>query len=247
MGHDSVKQEVLSALEAGNYQMTFKVSNCVEEGTKYDGTKFYVFANADVKSDVDLGSCTIQVAGHQFVYDLNYGHWHGDCAPLYEDKDIQRELEDLDNFFLSQEYDNHAQWQVYTQVMGIDENLPYFWYSEAPKDIHKLKGGDVEVPARYDYNIVPGAAKPQYRAMCHLNFADLAALYPILQGQGIVLPKEEMVRMPGKWIEDVDPKLYNRVLNAVQKAIIEKGEVILPGRMCIALRLTQEMYEEFLG
>lgn len=247
MKHMIEKQNILSALERGEYKMTFTASDRIEEGTKYDGTKFYVFVDGDERPEINLGTCTIEAAGHSFVYNLNYGHWHGDDAALYEDKEIQSALERLEHFVPYREYDNHAQWLVYAHVHQLDEDLPYYWYSEAPKDIHHLKGGDVEVPARYDYNIVPGAIKPQYRVLCHLNYADLAALYPILPTQGVVLPEEEVTRLAGKSIEDDDPKLYNRVLNAVQKAIIENGEIIQPGRMCIALRLPRELFEEYLG
>ena len=247
MGNESEKNKVLSALESGDYKMSFVTSNCISKGTKYDGKEFYVFANKDEKPDVNLGSCSVEVSGHLFVYDLNFGHWHGDCAPLYADKDVQQALEKLPHFCHAAEYDNHAQWHVYTLVNHLDENLPYYWYSEAPKDVKQLKGGSVEIPARYDYNIVPGAAKPQYRVLCYLNFADLAALYPILQGHNVDLMEENLVRLPGNWIEEVNPKLYNRVLNAVQKGIIDKGDVIASGRMCIALRLTREIYEEYLG
>lgn len=247
MKHMIEKQNILTALECGEYNMKFTASDRIEEGTKYDGTKFYVFVDRDERPEINLGTCTIEAAGHTFVYNLTYGHWNGDDAALYEDKEIKSALESLEHFIPYKEYDNHAQWLVYAQVHQLDEDLPYYWYSEAPKDIHQLKGGNVEVPARYDYNIVPGAVKPQYRVLCHLNYADLAALYPIFQTHGVVLPEEEVTRLAGKSIEDDNQKLYNRVLNAVQKAIIEKGEVIQSGRMCIALRLTHDLFEEYLG
>ena len=139
MGNESEKKKVLTALENEDYKMSFVASNCIEKGTKYDGTEFYAIANRDDKPDVDLGSCAIDVAGHQFVYDLNFGHWHGDDVILYEDKDIQEALTELDHFYIYQEYDNHAQWKIYTLVNHLDENLPYYWYSEAPKATDKSR------------------------------------------------------------------------------------------------------------
>lgn len=242
-----MRNEVLDALKRQDYQMTFTASDRIEEGLKYDGTPFYVFVSEDEKPDANLGSCTVQTAGHAFVYDMKYGHWHGDEPALYEDHEIREQLERLPGFVLAADYDNHAQWKVYAALHGLDEGLPYYWYSEAPKDIRKIKGGRIEIPARYDYNIMPGAAKPEQRVWCTLTYADLAALYPLAQTQGIRLPDEEVTRLPGKVIEEADSALYNRILNAVQKGIIENGEIIQPGRMVIALRLTPGIFEEHLG
>ena len=258
MNTESEKIKVLSALEAGDYIVTYEPCNNITERTKYDGSKFYVFEEDDVKFGVTGGKTIVEVASHTFEYDIVCEEWEGD--DLIEDEEITEALEEVDGFIDSEDYDQDRQWELYAEANKIPK--PWIYYSredpECPVDIDCLNGDDVEIPLRYGIALAHGACSEFMDMTCIMSDEELYSIYKYLKETGeIITPEdlkeaEEIDDEEEYEISDIDiqsqfPDLHDSILSQVEEQASDDGYDDEDGNLHYFLVLSNNVFEENLG
>lgn len=239
------KQKVLSALASGNYEMNFTESSAISECRKYDGTLFYIFKDTNNKEKVDLGACYIEVADHEFHYNLNDGRWSCDIDELCEDVAVLEAIAALDGFVDYENFDIDEQWKVYSNINGLGDDVPYYWFEddEAPRDVKTFGYCNVDVQMEcYDC----ADMEKRYRTECTMSDADLYGMYRLLKEKDDMLDSQSYyVDFSCEEVRKYNADLYENLMQQVE----EKVKSVYDGeRQCgFVLKLSNELFEQNLG
>lgn len=135
---------LINALEKHNYEVSIEEPNNVSIREKYDGSKYLYIRGDDAKFGVCFGCCTVQVQGHSFTCDLDYGEWSAENEKdswLIDEDEFIEALENADGVISGIMGEPDEQAKVYFRANNIkEESLPVYWCEDddIPKDIINL-------------------------------------------------------------------------------------------------------------
>ena len=258
------KEDILEAIESGDYAVEFEPADSIYECTKYDGSKFYVFEDLDgPKSSTDMGTFTVSVQvddeQYEFIYDMNCGDWEGD--ELCNDEDVIEALESIDEFISYDDYDGDKQWEIYANANHIHLNSD-FYFSEnedSPKDIGELGNGDADVPLKYYIPTGQGTTCKSAEMVCTISDKELYNLYLMVKDEldGGIVDKEgnsekdedtakRTVELSACEIKTTYPKLHKTILKQVHKEACRQEYNSENGPVNFVVCLSKEVLENNL-
>lgn len=191
MDYNEEKELILEALANGDYEVNYKPTDGIEEREKWDGTKFYVFLDDDVKYGIDGGQCIIDVAGHCFRYDIMCDEWlEGETDDedendlineLIEDEEVDEALRDVEGFVDCDDYDGDKQFEIYAETNNIDPGAECYSIEDddIPRDIDSFNYTEVSVPLRFGISSCHGSGEMTL-ASCRMNEMEFYQLYKYL-------------------------------------------------------------------
>lgn len=126
-----------TAIEKGEYKISFEEPNNIELEENSKGERFYVIYGDDVKFGVSGGYCYVEIAGYSFSCDLGTGEWEWDEDDDYEDDDdyidedeVIELLESIPGVLYGEMLEPDQQMKVYYKANPNAEKLDYYWYED---------------------------------------------------------------------------------------------------------------------
>lgn len=163
------KQAILKAISDKDYDITIDEPNNLSVRTRSDGSEYIVvYSMDDARSSTYFGSCTIDVAGHEFTCELEWGEWSCDIEELLDDEEILDAIKDIDGMLYGEMTDMDSQIEVYNAAHGTNIQ-EYFWCEDddCPMDPDDMSTLDDFNWGTYEYD-----GKTYYLVDDEINEAD---------------------------------------------------------------------------
>ena len=116
-------QEILDAIEKKEYKISYDEPGSVSFCEFKNGSKFFYVSGDDCKYGMDCGSCTIEVAGHEYTCNLGNGDWDG-SDDLIEEYEVEDAISDIPEMWTSAFDDDESIVSFYCFCNGIKESYP---------------------------------------------------------------------------------------------------------------------------
>lgn len=127
---EQIKSEILKAIKEKDYDIFIDGPNNVRCRERRDGSCYLVIVDMDdAKNSNYFGQSTLDVAGHWFRCDLEYGEWSSDMEELLEDDDIIEAIEEIDGLPCGCMTDPECQADLYNMENGTDYT-EFYWYGD---------------------------------------------------------------------------------------------------------------------
>lgn len=150
MEHLGLKQQILEAIQNGDYEISIEEPNNISERTKYDGSIYYVLHGDDVKFGACAGYCHVYIGEHEFTCNLDDGEWESSCN-LEDDEDIIVAIESIDGVISGSHMGNDEYMDIYYAANPNAPEGPAYGDddSDMPKDPDDLGWDDAYIDVVY--------------------------------------------------------------------------------------------------
>lgn len=212
--NETLKRVLIKALKQSKHKVEITEPNNLELCKKYDGTSFLLIHGDTMKFSVWCGNCIVNVLGHSFTCDFDYGEWSAEQEEdgwLLEDAEFVEALESAKGVISGEQGEADAQAMVYCRANNIRKDLPAYWgdLDEIPKLLDDLDLYD-PVPGTVTITLKGGEKKD---VECGLYCSSIYRLYCSLKDAG-KLYKTQTVS--SKYIEKELPELHQEILDELQ-------------------------------
>ena len=230
--NDQIK--LVAAIQAGEYKLTYEEPNNISVCTKYDGTKFYLLSDDDIKFGVSGGCCIVSVLGTDFYCNLGTGEWfidEVDNGELLEDQDLVKALESIPDILKGEMLSPDKQMEVYFRANPNAEDLDYYWCEDEdkPKDIEDLGWDDVEITVSCSVDDCSNDLKEWKEIECTINDSDLYSLYLLIkeiQKTDTPFLNQEIIEIASEQLNEHNEELYNCIIDQITDSVdCSNGEV----------------------
>lgn len=240
--NDTLKRNLIKALKQSKHKVEITEPNNLELCKKYDGTPFLLIHGDTMKFSVWCGNCIVNVLGHTFTCDFDYGEWSAgqeEDSWLLEDEEFVAALESAKGVISGEQGEADAQAMVYCRANSIRKELPAYWgdLDEIPKLLDDLDLYD-PVPGIVTVTLKGGEKKD---VECGLYCSSIYQLYCRLKDAG-KLYKSPIVS--SKFIEKELPELHQEIVDALQDddVISEVSDLVR-----YSLNNRKKFFESILG
>jgi len=224
--------KIIAAIKAGEYKLSFEEPNNISVCTKYDGTKFYLLSDDDIKFGVSGGCSIVSVQETDFYCNLGTGEWfidEVDNGELLEDQDLIKALESIPDILKGEMLSPDEQMEVYFRANPDAEDLDYYWCEDEdkPKDIENLGWDDVEIPVNYSVNDCSNDIEEWEEMECTINDSDLYSLYllvKLIQKSDTPFLNKKIVEIASEQLNDHNVELYNCIIDQIADNIDYSNE-----------------------
>ncbi|MDD6622617.1 MAG: hypothetical protein PUE90_07920 [Bacteroidales bacterium] len=237
-----------TAVKKGEYKISYEEPDNVCLHTCSDGTEYYVIYGDDCGSGVDAGSCTVEVAGHTFVCDLNNGEWFIDdhCLESYNfgnnneepfsKYDIIDILEDIPEVLFGTMLEPDEQMEVFYKANPDAEKLDYYWYEDEDRPRDDEEEDEEEEDDFYedddgdyvDFKYKKKESDEWEYDDLYVSESDLYDLYLAFkhfEGKDGEVPSDKEHQLSDSQIKDFDTDLYNTFLSEIPYSIENKDDI----------------------
>lgn len=224
--------QIIAAIKAGEYKLSFEGPNNISVCTKYDGTKFYLLSDDDIKFGVSGGCSIVSVLGTDYYCNLGTGEWfidEVDNGELLEDQDLIKTLESIPDILKGEMLSPDKQMEVYFRANPDAQDLDYYWCEDEdkPKDIENLGWDDVEITVNYSVNDCSNDIEEWEEMECTINDSDLYSLYllvKLIQKSDTPFLNKKIVEIASEQLNDHNEELYNCIIDQIADNIDYSNE-----------------------
>lgn len=208
---EDIKNQILKAIQEGEFEVSIEEPNNISQCTKYDGTVFYKMQGDDVKFGCHPGYCYVDILDYRFTCDLETGDWEGDDE-LIDDEDIINAIEDIDGVISGEHYDTDSYMSIYYAANpdAPEGDVYGDWSDDMPTEIDDLGWNDVYIDIEYKTSDSDDAETRQLE--CTICDQKLYDLYVYLHDRedfedGILLSHTD--------IKEFDEELFNDIMEQI--------------------------------
>jgi hypothetical protein len=224
--------QIIAAIKAGEYKLSFEEPNNISVCTKYDGTKFYLLSDDDIKFGVSGGCSIVSVLGTDYYCNLGTGEWfidEVDNGELLEDQDLIKALESIPDILKGEMLSPDKQMEVYFRANPDAEDLDYYWCEDEnmPKDIEDLGWDDVEITVNYSADGCSNDIAEWEEMECSISDSDLYSLYLLIkdiQKTDTPFLNQEIIEVASEQLNENNKELYDCIIDQIADNIDNSNE-----------------------
>ena len=201
-------EKILTALRADKFEVKMKGMKGITKHVNYAGVPFLRLNGNASANAVDAGICTVLVARHEFVCNLNTGVWLEHAQEL-TDSSLIAALAAADGVVAGEHKSGHQLCRLYSYLHGLPADTLYCWEADDTlKDVSELGEDEVDIVVRYSVKDEGGWGELEVS----VDDAQLLCVYRLMKRYNYLPSGENEVIIADELVHKHVPELYDDII-----------------------------------